>query len=168
MSDESESHVQDLLREAEDHARTFAAAEAPAAPRKRVAIVTCMDARIDPAAIFGLKPGDAHVIRNAGGIVTDDVLRSLTLSQALLGTREILVVQHTRCGVNAHEDALREQVAEVIGTEPPSRLGGFEDLEGSVRRSLERLHAAAELPAGDGARGFVYDVDTGELREITR
>ena len=165
MSAETDSNAGKLLGNAEDHARSFSDGDAPAAPRTRVAIVTCMDARIDPAAVFGLRPGDAHVIRNAGGIVTEDVVRSLTLSQALLETREILVVQHTQCGVNADEDELRERVADAVGTEPP-HLGGFEDLEGSVRRSLERLRSMPELPAGENARGFVYDVDTGELSEV--
>ena len=167
VSDEANTGADDLLRNAGEQASSFADGGAPAAPRTRVAIVTCMDARIDPAAIFGLKPGDAHVIRNAGGIVTDDVVRSLALSQSLLETKEVLVVQHTRCGVNAHEGALRERVA-AAGAELPPRLGGFEDLEGSIRQSLDRLHSATELIAGENTRGFIYDVDTGELREVVR
>ena len=167
MSEGSESRAGALLRNAGDHTGAFADGEAPAVPRLGVAIVTCMDARIDPASIFGLKPGDAHVIRNAGGIVTDDVIRSLALSQALLNTREILVVQHTNCGVNAGEEELRKRVA-AAGAEPPSHLGGFEELEGAVRSGLERLSSAAELLAGDAARGFIYDVETGDLREVTR
>ena len=165
MSDEIESRAESLLRNAKAHASSFADGDAPAAPRLRITIVTCMDARIDPAALFGLKPGDAHVIRNAGGLVTDDVLRSLTLSQVLLETREILVVQHTNCGVNADEEELRKSVAGATGAEPP-HLGGFSDLEESVRQSVERLRSAPHLPAGDTARGFVYDVKTGELREV--
>ena len=168
MRGETEPKSSDLLEAATEHARAFSASDAPAVPRTGVAIVTCMDARIDPAALFGLTPGDAHVIRNAGGIVTDDVIRSLVLSQALLETSEILVVQHTQCGVNAREDELRERVAAATGAEATPRLGGFEDLDESVRASLGRLHSAAELPAGRNARGFVYDVDTGELREVTR
>jgi carbonic anhydrase len=168
VSGEAETKSSDLLGAASEHAKSFSASDAPAVPRTGVAIVTCMDARIDPAAVFGLAPGDAHVIRNAGGIVTDDVIRSLTLSQALLETREILVVQHTRCGVNAREEELRDRVAAATGAEPPPHLGGFQDLEESVRTSLQRLGSTAELPAGRNARGFVYDVDTGELREISR
>jgi len=168
VSDGAKREHTNLLGSAAEHARSFSAGDAPAVPRTGVAIVTCMDARIDPAAIFGLTPGDAHVIRNAGGLVTDDVIRSLTLSQALLETREVLVIQHTRCGVNAHEDDLRRQVADATGAEPPPHLGGFEDLEESVRASLSKLESASELPAGRNARGYVYDVDSGELREVSR
>jgi carbonic anhydrase len=147
--------IDDLLRNAEGHR---ADGDLAAPPALKLAIVTCMDARIDPAALLGLRPGDAHVIRNAGGVVTDDVLRSLTLSQALLGTREVMVIQHTSCGLNGDEDELRASVREATG-EDPGHLHAFTDVEESVRASVRRL--------GEGARGFVYEVETGRLREVT-
>lgn len=133
----------------------------PAQPAKRLTVITCMDCRIDPAAVLGFGVGDAHVLRNAGGIVTDDVLRSLALSQKLLGTREVVVMQHTSCGVNAAEEDLREQV----GPEPDLRLHGFEDLEASVRAGVRRILDAGYL--SDAVRGTVYDIETGELREVS-
>jgi carbonic anhydrase len=126
-----------------------------------------MDSRIDLFGLLGLHLGEAHVIRNAGGLVTDDVLRSLTLSQALLGTREIVVIQHTGCGLHGAEDALRERVIEATGSEPPWPLGGFEDIEASVRRQLDRLRSTPNLIGGGSSRGFIYDVETGSLDEVS-
>jgi carbonic anhydrase len=154
--------IDELLRNAEGHR---ADPELPAPPALGVAILTCMDARIDPAALLGLRPGDAHVIRNAGGVVTDDALRSLILSQALLGTREVMVVQHTGCGLIGDEDELRASVAAATGTEPPGPLHAFTDVEESVRASVQKLRHSPHL--GDAARGFVYEVETGRLREVT-
>jgi carbonic anhydrase len=158
--------VDDLLRNADRYARVFTGGDLPVPPALSLAIVTCMDSRIDVFAVLGLHLGEAHVIRNAGALVTDDVLRSLTLSQALLGTRDIMVIQHTGCGLHGDEEDLRRRVAEVTGVEPPAPLGAFEDIDASVRRQLEVLRTAPGLLRGDAARGFVYEVETGRLREV--
>jgi carbonic anhydrase len=163
------SQIDDLaaanLSYAEHHPSNLAAA-----PSRRVAVVTCMDARIDVYAGLGLSPGEAHVIRNAGGIVTDDVLRSLAISQRKLGTRDVMVVHHSRCGMlGVDDDAFAAELAEATGEPPAWRAGGFADLEDDVRASVRRIAAAPYLP-GPGAdgevRGFVFDVDTGRLREV--
>jgi carbonic anhydrase len=167
LSGNPESHVDELLAHAGRHTRVFTAGGLGAPPVLGVAIVTCMDSRIDLFRLFGLHLGEAHVIRNAGGIVTDDVMRSLTLSQALLGTREIVVIQHTGCGLIGDEDDLRRKVAEATGNEPPWPLGAFDDIEASVRRQVEVLHGSPHLLGGKSARGFVYEVETGRLREVT-
>ena len=167
MPDASGSHVDDLLRNAERYAGVFTAGELPVPPALELAIVACMDSRIDLSSLLGLHLGEAHVIRNAGGIVTEDVLRSLTLSQALLGTREIMVIQHTGCGLHGDEDSLRERVTRATGSEPPWPLGAFDDVEASVRRQLELLRSTDHLVGGDAARGFVYEVESGRLREVT-
>ena len=161
------SHVDDLLRNAERYHRVFTGGDLPVPPALKLAIVTCMDSRIDLFALLGLHLGEAHVIRNAGGLVTEDVLRSLTLSQALLGTRDIMVIQHTGCGLHGNEDALRARVTEITGSEPPGPLGAFEDLSQSIRRQLARLRESPQLTGGDRARGFIYDVQTGQLSEVT-
>jgi carbonic anhydrase len=160
------SHVDDLLRNAERYERVFTAGDLPVPPALALAIVTCMDSRIDLFALLGLRLGEAHVIRNAGGLVTDDALRSLILSQALLGTRDIMVIQHTGCGLHGAEDELRRRVTEAIGVEPPGPLGAFEDPDTSVRHQLARLRETPQLVGGAGARGFVYEVETGRLREV--
>lgn len=164
--DSSESHVDGLLRSAERYERVFTAGDLPVAPALRLAVVACMDSRIDLFSLLGLHLGEAHVIRNAGGLVTEDVLRSLTLSRALLGTREIVVIQHTGCGLHGDEDELRGRVAEATGSEPPWPLGAFADVEASVRRQLEILGSSPQLVGSDRARGFVYEVETGRLREV--
>src|SRR5579875_3446499 len=132
----------------------------PAPPSRRVAVVTCMDARIDVYAALGLRPGEAHVIRNAGGIVTDDVIRSLAISQRKLGTRDVLVVHHTKCGMLGLDDeAFLAELAEAAGGTAPSwQPGGFDDLEADVRRSVERLRASGYLSGGGEVRGFLFDV----------
>ena len=161
------SHVDDLLRNAERYAGVFTAGELPVPPALRLSIVACMDSRIDLGALLGLHLGEAHMIRNAGGLITDDALRSLTLSQALLGTREIMVIQHTGCGLHGDEQALRERVAAATGSEPPWPLGAFADVEQSVRSQLEILRSTPHLVGGSTARGFVYEVESGRLREVT-
>jgi carbonic anhydrase len=138
-----------------------------ARPRLRLVIVTCMDARIDVARAFGVRPGEAHVLRNAGGLVTDDVLRSLVLSQQLLGTLEVMVVQHTGCGLQGLRDSdlaarLRTQTGETV----PFAFGGFADLHESVRASVERVRACPWLTSTGFVRGYVYETDTGKLREV--
>ncbi len=136
-------------------------------PALQLAIVTCMDARIDPYAVFGLTPGDAHIIRNAGGLVSPYTLRSLVLSQRALGTREILVAQHTDCGVHGLDDeALAAEITAEVGFPPSWRGGGFADLEESVRASMRRLRASPELPHRDAVRGAIIDLVHGGVREV--
>ena len=137
------------------------------APARRLAIVACMDARLDVAALLGLEPGDAHVIRNAGGIVTDDVLRSLLLSQRLLGTREIMLIKHTDCGMQTFEgDELADALERETGERPSFPLGSFRDLEAEMRRSMARIRESPFVPHIDAVRGFVYEVETGRLVEV--
>ncbi|MDQ2857113.1 MAG: carbonic anhydrase [Candidatus Eremiobacteraeota bacterium] len=139
----------------------------PVSPSKRVAIVACMDSRIDIFGLFGLGGGEAHVIRNAGGIITSDVLRSLVISQRLLGTREIILVHHTDCGLQrVREHEFRAEIAGEVGAEPPYAFGAFSDLELAVRSALAKVREHAFLPYRTAVRGFVYDVTTGGLREI--
>lgn len=137
-------------------------------PNQHIAIVACMDARVDLMAALGLKSGDAHVIRNAGGIATDDVIRSLMISQRLLATREIMLIQHTDCGLlNLAEDELGKTIKEETGVRPSFALGAFSDLEDNVRRSIARIVASPFIPYKDAVRGFVFDVKTGRVREVT-
>ena len=160
MSDE-------LVERNRAYARSFDRGGLPGAPSLAVAIVACMDARLDVASALGLDLGDAHVIRNAGGVVTDDVVRSLCLSQRALGTREIVLVHHTRCGVHGLDDeAVSASIEAEVGQRPPWPLGGFDDVEEDVRESARRLRASPFLPHVDAIRGFVYDVDTGRLHEV--
>jgi carbonic anhydrase len=136
------------------------------APRRRLAIVACMDSRMDIFEMLGLGQGDAHVIRNAGGVVTDDVERSLVISQRLLGTREIILLHHTDCGLQkVVDDELRDQLEAETGLWPSWELHGFKDPAASVRRSMRRLRADPFLVDSDHVRGFVYHVDTGRLVE---
>jgi len=143
------------------HAADFGGAELAAPPARRLAVVTCMDARLDPASFLGLRPGDAHVLRNAGGLVTDDVLRSLAVSHHLLGTREALVIGHTDCGMLSFTNGdLRARLATDIDFLP------FSDLEESIRTSVRAIAESPLLPESFGASGFVYDVASGRLREL--
>lgn len=162
------SAIDQLLANNAAYAATFDKGGLPVPPAKRVAVVTCMDARMVTGAFLGLTEGDAHVIRNAGGIATDDVIRSLILSQRLLGTREIMLIQHTGCGLHGlAEDELKQQVLEETGGTPPFNFGAFEDLDDNVRRSLKRLRNSPYLPHSDTVRGFVFAVESGQLREVT-
>lgn len=136
-------------------------------PRLRVAVLTCMDARIKLFDVLGLRHGDAHILRNAGGLATDDALRSLLLSQHRLGTEEIMVVQHTDCGLDGLRDAdLAGRIEAATGAPVPFSFGGFDDVDASVRASVERLRAAPWLLRRDAIRGFVYDVTEGTVREV--
>ena len=138
------------------------------APAKRLAVLTCMDARIDPFRILGLELGDAHVIRNAGGVANDDAIRSLAVSQRLMGTREIAVILHTDCGMRTFsEDELVDALEAETGTRPTWETTAFHELEADVRRAVARLRASPFLPHRDRVRGFVYEVETGRLRELT-
>ena len=155
-----------LVANAHAHEADF---EGPRAviPAKHVAIVTCMDSRIDNFRIFGLDSGEAHILRNAGGLVTDDVLRSLVLSQRLLQTREVILMHHTNCGLHGTDEAaLRAQIAAETGAEPPYAFGAFADIDAAVRAAIGRVREHPFLPHRDRVRGFVYDVETGHLREV--
>jgi carbonic anhydrase len=135
-----------------------------AAPARGLAVVTCMDARIDPAALLGLSPGDAHVIRNAGGLVTDDALRSLAISQRALGTREVLIMQHTGCGMLGFDDAqFRADLADETGAVPGWDVPGFDDVDDSVARGVARVRNCAWLLHREDVRGAVFDVQTGRV-----
>jgi carbonic anhydrase len=141
------------------------AARLPMRPRRRLAVVACMDSRIDVFALLGLAVGDAHVIRNAGGIVTEDVIRSLTLSRWLLGTEQVLVLQHTQCGLHRLDETGLKAEIEASGVAVPFGFGSFDDIAESVRDSIRRL-AENPLLAKGTVRGAIYDVDTGSLEEV--
>jgi carbonic anhydrase len=133
-----------------------------------IAIVTCMDARIETGVLLGLGEGEAHVIRNAGGVVTEDVIRSLMISQRLLGTREIMLIHHTNCGAETFtDDEVKDAVEKETGVRPPFALESFTDLEEDVRQSIARIEASPFLPNKEVVRGFVYEVETGRLREVS-
>ena len=135
-------------------------------PGKQVAVLACMDARLNPYGVLGLQEGDAHVIRNAGGVVTDDTIRSLALSQHLLGTEEIVLVHHTDCGLEkVTDDEFRERMREFAGAMPPWRVEAFERVDDSVRESIRRI-VESPFIAHKNVRGFVFDVDEGILREV--
>ncbi|MFC9255094.1 beta-class carbonic anhydrase [Amycolatopsis thailandensis] len=136
-------------------------------PSLQVAVLTCMDARIRVFEIFGLLQGESHVLRNAGGVVTDDMIRSLALSQRKLGTREVLIVQHTECGLSmVTEDDFKDELEEASGLRPTWAVEAFREVEDSVRRSVQRVRRSDFLPHTDNVRGFVYDVKTGHLSEV--
>jgi carbonic anhydrase len=157
-----------LLRNNETYAATYDEAGLPAPPAERIAVVACMDARLDLHAMLGLALGDAHVIRNAGGVVTDDTIRSLAISQRKLGTQEIVLVHHTDCGLLSFtDDDFRRELREETGTEPPWPAGAFDDLDDDVRESIDRVRKSPFIPRTDAVRGFVYDVETGRLREVS-
>ena len=150
-----------------EYAEGFSKGSLPIPPARKIAIVACMDARLETAALLGLEEGDAHVIRNAGGVVTDDVIRSLTISQRLLGTREIMLIHHTDCGMLKFTDAeLKEAIRTETGIRPPFAMDAFPDLEDDVRQSIARINASPFVPHKDAIRGFVYEVETGRLREV--
>ena len=162
------SATDELLANNARYAEQFDRGDVPLTPGKRTAVVACMDARIETGALLGLREGDAHVIRNAGGVVTDDVLRSLTISQRLLGTREIILIHHTDCGMlTFSDDAVKAQIEADTGLRPAFALEAFADLEDDVRQSIRRIQACAFIPVKDQVRGFVYDVATGRLNEVT-
>ena len=161
------SVTDELLAGAAQYAARFDRGDLPLPPARRVAVVACMDARLDPQALLGLDLGDAHVIRNAGGAVTDDVVRSLAISQRLLGTREIVRVHHTDCGMLTFtDDEFRQAVEADTGIRPPWAAEAFADLEADVRQSVARVVASPFIPHRDAVRGFVYDVSTGALAEV--
>lgn len=149
------------------YAEKFTKGDKPMPPAKRVAVVACMDARIETGRLLGLEEGDAHVIRNAGGVVTDDVIRSLAISQRLLGTTEIALIHHTDCGMlTFRDDALKAEVEKDTGLRPPFAFEAFADVEADVRQSIRRIQASPFVVHKDQVRGFVYEVETGRLREV--
>jgi carbonic anhydrase len=159
-------NVDDMLAVASARADDLAAPGLDPKPRRKVAVLTCMDTRIDPFPMLGLERGDAHIIRNAGGLVTDDAIRSLAASQRLLDTQEVVVVMHDGCGLHgASEDEFGQALAD-DGVLPTWRLGAFDDIDATLRASLTRLRASSELPARDQIRGFVFNPETGALREV--
>jgi carbonic anhydrase len=161
------SATDDLLANARHYAETFDKADLALPPARRVAILTCMDARLNPYGILGLTEGDAHIIRNAGGVVTLDGLRSLAISQRLLGTTEIMIIQHTDCGMLTFRDEdFRSQIQAETGIKPLWSAETFDDLDASVRQNIARIKADTAIPARDSVRGFLYDVKTGGLREV--
>ena len=158
----------ELLRNAEAYAERFDRGDLPMPPGKRVAVVACMDARLNPYGILGLTEGEAHVIRNAGGVVTDDVIRSLAISQRLLGTDEVVLIHHTDCGMlTFSDDEFRRQVQRETGIKPEWAAEAFDDLDEDVRQSIARVRASPFIPNKENVRGFVYDVTDGHLREVS-
>jgi len=157
-----------LLENAQRYAVGFDKGGLPMPPGKHVAVVACMDARLNPYGLLGLQEGDAHVIRNAGGVVTDDVIRSLTISQRLLSTREIILLHHSDCGMlTFNDDQVKEQIREDTGIRPSFALEAFPDADEDVRQSIRRIQASPFIPQKDSIRGFVYEVEKGALREVT-
>jgi carbonic anhydrase len=162
------SNTDQLLENAQSYAAGFDKGDLPLPPGHRVAIVACMDARLNPYALLGLSEGDAHIIRNAGGAVTPDVIRSLTISQRLLGTEEIVLIHHTDCGMlTFSDDDFRGAVEKDTGIRPEWAAETFSDLDADVRQSIARIKASPFIPRTDSVRGFVYEVETGKLREVS-
>jgi carbonic anhydrase len=160
--------TEEFLKNNERYAAGFGKANLAMPPAKQVAVVACMDARLDPARVLGLEEGDAHVIRNAGGVVTDDAIRSLAISQRLLGTKEIILIHHTDCGMlTFSDDEVKTQIEHDTGIRPPFALESFADVDADVRQSIARITASPFVPDRSHVRGFVYDVKTGRLREVT-
>jgi carbonic anhydrase len=161
------STTDDLLRNAQAYADSFDKGDLPLPPAKKVAVVACMDARLNPHGILGLQEGDAHVIRNAGGVVTDDAIRSLAISQRLLGTEEVVLIHHTGCGVLTFSDEdFKRSIQDEVGIKPTWSAESFGDLDEDVRQSVARIKASPFIPRKDSVRGFVYEVETGRLREV--
>jgi carbonic anhydrase len=162
------SVTDELLQNNAAYAENFDKGELPLPPARGVAVVACMDARLNVYGMLGLQEGDAHVIRNAGGVITDDEIRSLAISQRLLGTREIILIHHTDCGMlTFSDDELKQQIQEDVGVKPHFSMESFSDLEEDVRQSIVRIRNSPFIPNKDSVRGFVYEVETGRLREVT-
>ncbi|MBW8711484.1 MAG: carbonic anhydrase [Mycobacterium sp.] len=162
------STTDELLSNAEDYAANFDRGDLPLPPAKGVVVLACMDARLNPYGILGLSEGDAHVIRNAGGVVTEDEIRSIAISQRLLGTKEIILIHHTDCGMLTFtDDGFKKQIQDETGIKPTWSAEAFDDLETDVRQSIARIKSSPFIPKKDSVRGFVYDVKTGRLDEVT-
>jgi carbonic anhydrase len=161
------SAIDQLVRNADSYGESFDSGTLPLPPAKHVAVVACMDARLNPYGLLGLHEGDAHVIRNAGGVITDDEIRSLSISQRLLGTEEIMLIHHTDCGMlTFRDDDFRRELQDETGIKPEWPAETFDDLEEDVRQSIARIKASPFIPKKDQVRGFVYEVETGRLREV--
>ena len=161
------SNTDAFVANSERYTASFDKGGLPMPPAKHTAVVACMDARLNPYGVLGLSEGDSHVIRNAGGVVTEDVIRSLAISQRLLGTNEIILIHHTDCGMlTFHDDEVKAQIEADTGIRPPFALEAFGDLDADVRQSIARIKASPFVPHTQQIRGFVFDVDTGLLREV--
>jgi carbonic anhydrase len=161
------SVIDEFVHNAESYAQHFDKGALPLPPAKRVAIVACMDARLNPYGLLGLAEGDAHVIRNAGGAITDDEIRSLAISQRLLGTEEIMLIHHSDCGMlTFKDDDFRREVHADTGIRPEWAAEAFDDLDEDVRQSIARIKASPFIPKKDSVRGFIYDVEHGSLQEV--
>jgi len=162
------SVTDELLRNNADYAASFNTGDLPMPPGKGVAVVACMDARLNVYGALGLHEGDAHVIRNAGGVVSEDAIRSLVISQRLLGTREIVLIHHSDCGMlTFSDDEVKAAIEADTGLRPSFALEAFPDLERDVRQSIARIKANPFIPNKDSVRGFVFDVHSGVLKEVT-
>jgi carbonic anhydrase len=156
-----------LVENAKQYAAAFDKGDLPLPPAKKLAVLACMDARLNPYGVLGLEEGDAHVIRNAGGVVDDDAIRSLAISQNLLGTEEIILVHHTDCGMLTFTDEeFARKLEDETGQRPEWTAHAFDDLEGDVRAGIEKIRRSPFIPRTDSVRGFVYDVNTGSLNEV--
>jgi len=161
------SVTDELLGNAQDYADGFDKGDLPLPPARKVAVVACMDARLDPQKVLGLAEGDAHVIRNAGGVVTDDAIRSLAISQRLLGTEEIVLIHHTDCGMlTFSDDDFKRSIQEDVGVKPAWSAEAFPELDEDVRQSIARIKASPFIPRKDSVRGFIYHVESGALSEV--
>jgi carbonic anhydrase len=161
------SVTDELLANAERYAANFDKGDLPLPPARGVAVLACMDARLNPYGLLGLSEGDAHVIRNAGGVVTPDELRSLAISQRLLGTTEIILIHHTGCGMLTFtDDEFKSSIEDETGLKPSWAAEAFADVEQDVRQSIARIQADPFIPHKESVRGFVYEVETGKLREV--
>jgi carbonic anhydrase len=162
------SVTDELIRNAEKYAEQFDKGDLPLPPARKVAVVACMDARLIPTKVLGLEEGDAHVIRNAGGVVTEDEIRSLAISQRLLGTEEIILIHHTDCGMLTFtDDDFKRTVEDDTGIRPAWAAEAFSDIDKDVLQSIARIQASPFIPRKDSVRVFVYEVETGRLREVT-
>ena len=160
--------IDELLDNNRLHAEALAEIHLDLRPTRALAIVTCMDSRLNVFAALGLDEGDAHVLRNAGGVITDDMIRSLAISQRLLGTREVMLIHHTDCGMQRlSDDGFRAELQADTGEAPSFAIESFTDLDAAVRQSILRVRRSVFLPHRDRVRGFVYDVDTHRLREVS-
>jgi carbonic anhydrase len=161
------STTDDLLANNESYAASFDTADVPMPPGKKVAVIACMDARLNVYGALGLQEGDAHVIRNAGGVVTDDGIRSLAISQRLLGTEEVILIHHTDCGMLTFtDDDFKASIQDDTGIKPAWAAESFSDLDEDVRQSVARIKASPFIPKKGAIRGFVFEVETGRLREV--
>ena len=162
------STTDELLENNATYAAAFDKGDLPLPPGRKLAVVACMDARLNPYGVLGLEEGEAHVIRNAGGVVTEDVIRSLAISQRLLGTEEIILIHHTDCGMLTFtDDEFKRSIQDDVGIKPAWSAEAFPDLDEDVRQSVARIEASPYIPKKNSVRGFVYDVHTGKLNEVS-